>query len=95
MTYIWGPHVIAGVQVCECGFGTSIPAFARPNGYDFIPLRSFVVFSKPNPLHLKWVYIRLSRIRYPLPPRQHKVHRSYSDGRARKDAGVHNGGAVC
>jgi hypothetical protein len=33
-TDIWGPLVLPGLRVCGCGFGTSIPASARPGGYD-------------------------------------------------------------
>jgi hypothetical protein len=35
---MWGLHIIAGTRVCGFGYGTSIPAPARPDGYEILPI---------------------------------------------------------
>jgi hypothetical protein len=33
---MWSLHIIAGTRVCGFGYGTSIPAPARPGGYEIL-----------------------------------------------------------
>jgi hypothetical protein len=46
---MWGLHIIAGTRVCGFGYGTSIPAPARPDGYEILPNPWGYFFTIPSP----------------------------------------------
>ena len=55
------------MRVHGCGFDTPIPASARPDGSEFLPIsRPVGFFFQPNPPHLKRVPVGFAGFGYPL-----------------------------